>query len=523
MINAGLIDFVVDDSPAKTRACLALLVLIVLAAAGLLVWMGATVVLGFPWDVPILLDGGWRILQGQVPHVDFYTPLGPVTPLIVAFGMWLGGPVVSGFAYADAVLLIIISLWAWAIGRPRLSAVLSLLFALYAGFMAAGTAGYGYGLKQLSYAALYNRYGVALTAVLFIECFGRSRQNSPARLCWEGASTGIALGLLFFLKVNFFGIAVLAVMAGAILMTQSRYRWLGLCAGVGAVSLLMLAYLRFDIAAMLHDLRLAARVRSGGLVHEIPGLMQDPAVFNSAFLMAILWCVNPLTDNAYRRWLSAKTAQGLLVLFLIGMQAFLSLTNSQPRLPTLFPVAALLILSNSSGRSLATLLLGLYFVLSTLVPDIESLAYSAFLHVTQARELTADQKFDSTSLADMLVPTEPEYVQMVNDGCEMLRRHSQPSERILALDFSNPFSFALRRSPPKGDALWWDAAITFNKNVYPDPEKSFRDAALVMVPKKPFAKKTALQLMEVYGDYVRTRYTAVTESPFWILYRRRPT
>jgi hypothetical protein len=52
---------------------------------GLFLICGASVFIGTPWfyrythDVFVFLDGGWRILHTQRPHVDFFSGVGPVT------------------------------------------------------------------------------------------------------------------------------------------------------------------------------------------------------------------------------------------------------------------------------------------------------------------------------------------------------------------------------------------------------------------------------------------------------------
>jgi hypothetical protein len=519
--------------------CLILLLGIILLTAGFLVKMGATVVLCFPADIAGTLDGGWRVINGQIPHVDFYTPLGSVTHLVVALGMRLAGPCVSSIAYANACLLIVMALWAWAIARTKMSAALSFLFALYAGFMVAATSTYGHEFKQLGYSAIYNRFGVALTALVLIESLGCSRREfCRSALSLQGVSTGMSLAVTFFLKPNFFGVAALAVAAGVVLVPQNRHRWFGLCAGAAVVSFLMLAYLRFDIAALFQDMTMAAKIRGVGFVRNAFGMVTEPMVFNSVFLMLILWCIAPCAEGYYRSSLAPKIGQGLFVLFLIVAQAMLSLTNTQPPLATLFPAGALLVLEaarraihreeavdphahiqNSTGW-MTTVLLALYFVASILVPDMESLPYSVFMRLTEEPRMTADQKFAAPPLADMLAPRNPEYARSVNDGCELLRLHSQPSDRIVTMDLTNPFSFALQRPPPTGDALWWDEH-SFTKHVHPDAERVFEHAAVVMVPKYPISVQPEREPISVYAGFLKAHYTLAAESAFWKLYRSR--
>ena len=40
-------------------------------------------------DAFFLLDNGWRIICGQRPHLDFFSPWGPVTFLVVGMGLTL--------------------------------------------------------------------------------------------------------------------------------------------------------------------------------------------------------------------------------------------------------------------------------------------------------------------------------------------------------------------------------------------------------------------------------------------------
>jgi hypothetical protein len=42
-------------------------------------------------DTFIMFDGGWRVLNGQRPSIDFYSAFGPVSYLLTALGMALSG------------------------------------------------------------------------------------------------------------------------------------------------------------------------------------------------------------------------------------------------------------------------------------------------------------------------------------------------------------------------------------------------------------------------------------------------
>src|SRR3954447_15018475 len=96
---------------------------IVLAALSLI--CAATVFIGTPRlckytpDVFIFLDGGWRILHGQRPHVDFFSGIGPVTYLINALGLVLAGMRPAGLGVGSAILGMVVGLWAYSIALRR--------------------------------------------------------------------------------------------------------------------------------------------------------------------------------------------------------------------------------------------------------------------------------------------------------------------------------------------------------------------------------------------------------------------
>jgi hypothetical protein len=88
------------------------------------------------------------------------------------------------------------------------------------------------------------------------------------------------------------------------------------------------------------------------------------------------------------------------------------------------------------------------------------------------------------------------------------------------MDLDNPFSFALERPPPCGDALWWDR-YSFTERIHLDPEQVFESAAIVMVPKNRRPVRVDAQPFRVYSGFLEAHYTLVVESAFWKLYRRR--
>src|SRR5438270_3090782 len=77
--------------PVSANAVAATIALIVVLGAVLLAAPGQTVSARYLNDLMVFLDGGHRIVSGQIPNRDFHTPLGPLVSLLPAAGLLLTG------------------------------------------------------------------------------------------------------------------------------------------------------------------------------------------------------------------------------------------------------------------------------------------------------------------------------------------------------------------------------------------------------------------------------------------------
>jgi hypothetical protein len=76
------------DTARRRHRVLTVLLLLVCAAVAV---VGVPRLHIFGHDIFVSLDGGWRVLNGQRPGVDFYGQMGPVYYLLHAAGLWLAG------------------------------------------------------------------------------------------------------------------------------------------------------------------------------------------------------------------------------------------------------------------------------------------------------------------------------------------------------------------------------------------------------------------------------------------------
>lgn len=87
--------------------------------AGLALICGATAFIGavptriYGHDVFFLLDNGWRVINGLRPHVDYYSPWGPLMFLVCGLGLKLSGHMADGIGYGNALVALLVGIWSF--------------------------------------------------------------------------------------------------------------------------------------------------------------------------------------------------------------------------------------------------------------------------------------------------------------------------------------------------------------------------------------------------------------------------
>jgi hypothetical protein len=563
-VEERLAGLLLADSRRAYRLAFAAVVLAVVVTLVLLILLGAGRALRFAPDTAVVLDGGWRLYHGQRPHADFYCPVGCLPLLTITLGMWLTAPSAAAMNYGYAVLFLPFALWAWAVARRRVPAVQAGLFAALVGFLLVALRHLGWPYKETSYAGHYNRLGWAVYAILMLQVLVRPRESSSRWAPWlEGLSIGALLAMTPFIKMNFAAGAVLGVGVAVVLFRYPWRTWLGALIGGALVGGAVLAYLRFDVAAMIGDIRMLSGVQQPARRLYVLGKVVEANLPSLALIAA---CILVLTAPLLRQRSSEETGWGR-VLLAGGAAAVLGvLVNGANALQEvdipLFAVAALVLteafrrrylqgadnggLADARFRHLLGSLLAVYFMGLTLLPDAASIGYAfawdkvkgplasevARIDTPTMRGLVLpplweERLLDSEQALDRLlekppeeIPTAFEHAQWVNAGLDILRPHLRPDDRILLLDSKNPFSFALELPPPTGGALFWGYGYVFDEQHCPPPEQVLRDVTLVMESKRPMSLAARDAMKQVYGPRIRQNFEVIAESRLWTLYRR---
>ena len=524
------------------------------AVCGLTAWVGAAPLRLFQQDIFFLLDGGYRVLQGQVPHRDFSSAWGPITYLVEAGGLLLSGMRPAGVGYASAVFGAMVAAWAYMIGRARFSSGKALLLGIYTLLLMTAPFSLGWGALNFSHAMVYNRYGYALLGIVLVECATHiGHRNLTRRQAALGAlSTGVAFALLLFLKVSYAIMALPFILAAGFFGSSRRRRFAVFSAGFGIVALLIICYLRFDLSDMFRDLAMAASGRSRS--------WRPREIFSLGFgqlaeivpLLLLAFVAGSKKNAESRRGMAGPSGVYLLAAVTLAVGGVLLSTNHQPSGLPLNGFAAIVLLDTlrirveeereSSPIPQTHHLLAWFLTCLCVVPLC---AISGISLAAAAAEESRPQEASTPRLAcdrgssilfgavPAVMTTEtggPAYVQAANDGLEILRRHTGSRDGVLTIDMLNPFNYLLDRPSPRGGFTAAAYNYMFSDAVHLSADQFLGDTRYVLVRNYSRTagdysiENSHIQGLErIYGPALRERFDLIEETPHWSLYRLRQT
>jgi hypothetical protein len=505
--------------------------------AGLTMICGAAAIAGavpthfYGHDIFVLLDSGWRVINGQRPHVDFYSPFGPLTFLISGLGLRIANFSVDGVGYGTAIFACIVGLWGFLLARPRLTPIFATVFGFFLAALAAAPYALGTIPNQTSHAMAYNRYGFSLLALIFLEAMEPPRRKNDL---WGGLSTGVALGLTLFLKASYFIMGTALIFALALLFNRfTRTRIAGITLAFAAVVTCFLAYLRFDVMAVLGDLRMAAGARAVLLspMVAIKNAVNHVAVLIGVLLLCLI--AAPLLPEDKSRWHGLRLP--LFGIFMFFVDIGVMFGNQQHGGFPLTAAFAVLIMSelvsapgppiSFPSHTVAAICLGAVMFLPQFTSDLAGLVYGAW-----QKERPAYQQyqvlFTSPRLKSLLLydghddrqSNGAAFTTYVNEGVALLERETRPQETILTMDQANPFPYALGRRPPRGGMSTMAYQYTITDRFRPSDDKYFGDADIVMYPKHP---SQTMDGRFLYKPGLEQRFRLAAENDWWLLYRRK--
>jgi hypothetical protein len=518
-----------------------------------MVALGAAPING-PWDVMALLDGAWRIVNGQVPHRDFHNPVGPLQYLLTAFGLVVAPVSTSSICYGNVLLLVILLPWAWFISSRRLPRAVAFCFVLWLGILLISPRPLGYAIRETTYAMMYNRDGYVMLSMFMVGVFVGPRTREAR---WVESADDVLMGVLlvvmFYCKITYVIVGATCLLFAFVV---GRRSWRAVCAVfAGAALSLISVYVVFHIDPRSYLADVSSAGRSQSLVmrlHLLAGAFMDNGYSSYVALFCMtLWgwverqCVRPQLWGV-RPWIIGLWIMACALMLDSGNAAQLGRSED----PLYFTAGVVFVelyrrrhLTHvRSERSLAgaayaasLLLICPLFAGPILGRDLTSLAYACAWNLRERPKFDSSRYLHSTALRDFRVPASTPHITCywaardhptnINDGIDLLRRNIVNGDRVTTIAYTNPFSFALGLKPAHDGPQWWDLDFSFNERTFPSAQSVLADASVVMVPRlvdrsQGWSFETVDLMLRLYGPYLQTHFQLLGVSNQWMLYRR---
>ena len=516
-------------------------------------------------DAFFLFDSEWRAARGEVPHVDFHSPVGQAFywpfRLLGLFGDHDALTVIHANILVGAILIAMMA----ATLLRRLSPILLAVTTIGVLALTMAPRDVDFWIINYSYLAPYNRWPWPMIVVVALITLLPPSRPRPVI---DGIVLGLLLALFYYIKITFLVGAVIIVIA-ALLLRQLRpgVALVAVLAALATAGLVELIW--HNNAGYIADLRMAlagpAENRSLRL-HNL--LTRSIAALCYLFVVIGIFFVNR-TERSIGAWLRADGRSMFIAggVILVGLSITI---QNNPRLEYGHGFAAMIIALElvrrsrasaasrapmsafSRRRTIALTAAGL------LVPGLD--VASMFTHAaeswtqrvcpmpvlagTQGEYLlktpntiaqiapgkpapgcgeVRQPAFDAPP-PDYPDPTiiDPIEMRKMDEAMFLLRREMRPGDVILSLDFANPYPFLFAGQPPRGALTWWDSSRTYSKQAHPDAGPLLGSTTLVLqVISHEEQQVYGHSLWTVYGKDVVRDFRPVAETPRLRLWRKR--
>jgi len=499
-----------------------------------------------PHDTFFLLDGAWRIYKGDIPNIDFHDVIGPLTYAIVAFGMKISNPSSMAILYGSAIFFAVFILMVWIVSISRLPPILALFFSIIAALGIIGNFAISY--PGISYVGIYNRYAYSLLSGIFIYSFVVAELNN--RKSWRilnftsNVIAGILLVSILVTKLTFFPIALAALLVKSFFYKFSFKDIFEILLGVFLMLTLCQYWFGFNSIGFLNDMYYLLSIGN----HQRTNLINDTIGVISVnrhklSIISLLFIIG-LYIFYYQNFFKYKKNILYVVTIFMFMNVadiFLTVTNSTSLQGTLWltPLTAAIISviilrhRNESFINLPrnfkiskflifnfSILISLAIIISRELPNL--IASTKINHsIPDDRAINSIYLSDLNLPQEMIRPEEAMFVKKINDGIKLLKGvKNLNQQRIVNLDFSNPFNFALGLTSPKGTLLYWHHGKSFDMITHLQPASQFKDASIIMIPRQHIGGN-AKELWQLYGSYISENFHIEVESQYWQIFVKK--
>jgi hypothetical protein len=515
-------------------------------------------------DIFIFVDGAYRLAHGQVPHVDFQTPLGALYFVLSYLGLVISGDYSATTPTALSVVILAVTPIAIYVLASRLHYHVALLVGIYVLLLIAVPLIPGTAPSEITMAMWYNRvcWGVLiLLLLLYISPFVSSREVQVA----DGIIAGVLVTFLIYTKITY-GLIALTFLAWWFVLNREGRVPACIAFGFVVVTGIIVEAVWHLHRGYVNDVAFTLQaVRSGP---GYKGLLQ-PFVFGLKHIDELsIAAVSVLTMLYFKKLTFRDT---LFVVFCTVAALYIISQNAGDRsLAGLVAVCAFaaerLQRAEADGQQtalkfgrLAAMAMLLIFLAEPFVFRTAALCW----HFKEAQRAVANHELPAvlagfpvadfrgfkitfagpTAIASLVEPgvtperafvllrdhshiysPDPlgseEYLYTLGKGVEALGGMISANDRIFTFDQVNPFPFVVGTQPVQGDLFCYELNRTYSISTHIPTEKLFSTVTVALVPKFPLGYEDRGALWDLYGNYVRKYFAIATDTPYWTIWRR---
>lgn len=358
---------------------LGVLITTIAVLGGISVAKGGFLIAKHEGDTLHLMQIVLRMADGQIPHVDFMTPIGALAFAPIVFFVDQGMGIGQSILWAQVVVALALCPMAAWVGVSRLSTPLALLFGVAVMVLSLALV-HGEAQPAISISMHYNRWawGFSFIAIALAVLPASHRQSRVT----DGLFAGLALSALAMIKVTYFAAFIIPITLGFLLRGQVKALIVGIMTGAVVGGTITLWFGSEFWTAYINDLMTVAQSD----VRSFPGRSMGKVIGDPAFLGGSLIAIYAII--ALRQ--AGQEIGGLLLLLLVPGFFYVTYQNFANDPQWLLLLAVLLLAfrhnvaggQNNFGWELRSVVTTLGIIALTLItPSFLNLAYSPFRHM----------------------------------------------------------------------------------------------------------------------------------------------
>lgn len=511
--------------PLNMRSPVVLTVVVTIAVcSALLILPGATATSRYFNDLLIFLDGGYRVVEGQVPNRDFHTALGPLSFYLPAFGYWVTGNLGLAMPVGLAALMIVTAPIMIHVLGTRVRPLIAVPWAIFLLLLMITPMNTGEIAMNISFAMFYNRIGWALIGLLLIMHLRPERplRHQVARDTF--AATALTL-MMLYTKATY-GVVALVFLCLMLLHPVQR-RWAAtaiLLVGLsGALIEVFWGGTRMHIADLAVASNVSAVLPLRDYVVSLLETSGEYIVFGCLAGLA-LWQRGRFTDflfygfclcAGYALLMQNFQIRGIVTLLAGGVVAAEHLSRQwRQGLPysvdmvTRGAAFLVIVLMLPIGMSSAAAL-GLH---ATTVATGAGIA----LNTPNGKDIRVINTLD-----DGQFKFYADYAESLEKGVSLLESLNPPPTKVLVMDFVSPMTSLAGLNPPHGGTAWMHDGRNFDADFHFSSHALLEGVNVIMIPKRPIAESTTDLMEDLYGAYIDQHFRAVRHTRLWRVYQRQ--